>query len=61
MRALMFGAVRGVAERLGAPSVLTQVGPLTCARSQVYLQILQTRERLVATLKLKEKEPCEIM
>lgn len=50
---LMLGAVRGVAEGLGAPGELAHVGLLPCVAPQVGLEVLQPAVRLPASLKLK--------
>lgn len=52
MGALMFGPIGAVAERLRAAVVLAAVRPFASVRSLVDLQVLQTRERLVAAAKL---------
>ena len=49
----MLGAVAGVAERLAAGHVLADVRSLARVRSQVDLQVLQPRERLVAARALR--------
>ena len=50
---LVLGAVRGVAEGLGAAWELAHVGLLPGVAPQVGLQVLQATVRLPASLKLK--------
>ena len=50
---LMLGAVRGVAEGLGAARELAHVGLLPGVTPQMGLQVLQPAVRLPASLKLK--------
>ena len=52
---LMLGAVRGVAEGLGAARELAHVGFLPGMTPQVGLQVLQPAVSLPASLKLKKE------
>ena len=52
---LMLGAVRGVAEGLGAAWELAHVGLLPGVAPQVGLQVLQPAVSLPASLKLKKE------
>lgn len=53
---LVLRPVRGVWERLGAAIVLTQVGLLTGVWSHVDLKIFKAWERLVAAIKLENRQ-----
>jgi len=50
VRAVVLGTVRGVAEGAVTAVLLAAVGPLAGVRSQVNLEVLEARERLVAAL-----------
>ena len=52
---LMLGAVRGVAEGLGAAWELAHVGLLARVAPQVGLQVLQPAVRFPASFKLKKE------
>jgi len=52
VRAVVLGTVRGVAEGAVTAVLLAAVGPLAGVRSQVNLEVLEARERLVARGKL---------
>lgn len=52
VRALVFGAVAGVAEGFLAAGLLTHVGLLARVAPKVDLQVLQPGERLLTALKL---------
>lgn len=53
MCALVFGSVAGVAEGLVAARVLAHVGLLPGVAPQVDFQVFQSRESLLAALKLQ--------
>lgn len=52
VRALVFGAIAGVAEGFLTAGMLAHVGFLTCVTPQMDFEVLQTRERFLAALKL---------
>lgn len=58
--ALVLGAVAGVAESFLAAGVLAQVRLLPRVAPQVDLQVLQTRKRFVAVLKLQKRQACRL-
>ena len=49
---MMLGAVRRVTERLAAAVMLADIRPLSSVRAHVNLEVLQPRERLVASFAL---------
>lgn len=52
VRALVFGAIAGVAESFLTAGVLTHVGLLTCVTPEMDFKVLQARECLLTALKL---------
>ena len=52
---LMLGSVRGIAEGFSTARELAGVGFFSSVRSQMGLQVLESRVSLVATLKLENK------
>lgn len=52
VRALVFGAIAGVAEGFLTAGMLTNIGFLTCVAPEVDFKVLQARECLLTALKL---------